>query len=671
MESNSVLGLLIFIVASLMIGAILKFVLNKSRFPYTVGLFLVGLAIGVLDRVGLTNGISLIHNAIDSVGNADPHTLLFLFLPILIFDAAYEMDFHIFKKNLFNAVILAVPGVVIAMGLSACLMMGLRELFPEYSNWTWTIAMMFGALISATDPVAVVSLLKELKTSKRFSTLVDAESLLNDGTGIVLFMMFFSVFSTNEQISTQAALSNFMIVVFGGIILGVVLAAICMWFITKVKGESNLQNSTIILASYLTFMLAESVLHVSGVIALVAFGLIISYYGKLQLDKAVTSFVGEFWELAAYIANTLIFIIVGIVIALRIDITLTNILILFLVYIGIMLIRALTVFLFFPIMKRLGYGLNLREGVILSWGGLRGAVGLTLALMVVANTNIPEDVRGQILFFAAGIVALTLTINATTIGWLLRKLGLAHHTLVEYVVDHSVNGKIRSEMEKYLEELKNNPTLKMADWGTVETFLPEKFDLSQIPDIEDELVQHTLRTKILEQESDLSWKLYNQGVFSRHVLTKISSIVEFQNDNDGSIPLTQQQEILGRFIKKKSFKKYSKIPFLNSLLKKKLEEKIIDQFELCRSFIILQHSALSLLDMINRSSSFPDIEKCNLDVLREELKNNIEVTNELIDKIASAHPEIYSKAVTEKASNMMQTKSKEITRRYRESGFIK
>lgn len=201
METYQLLAPLSFIIISLMVGAILKVLLKKtnSTIPYTVGLFAFGIIVGLLDRTGILSDNEILKSAIDSAGNADPDAILYIFLPILIFDAAYELDTHIFRKTLTNATLLSVPGVVIAMFLTAALVMGIFYLLPIETNWNWSFALMFGALISATDPVAVVALLKELGTSKRFSTLVDAESMLNDGTGIVLFMLFLASIQPREH----------------------------------------------------------------------------------------------------------------------------------------------------------------------------------------------------------------------------------------------------------------------------------------------------------------------------------------------------------------------------------------------------------------------------------------------------------------------------------------
>lgn len=189
---------LLLTIGGLIIGALLKSLLRHTRIPYTVGLFAVGLLLGLINRYGFFDFLPSLSDAVRSVADINPDLILYLFLPILIFDAAYELNLHIFRKTLANATLLAVPGLVICMFLTAALLMGIGTVFPAYSSWTWTCALMFGALISATDPVAVVALLHELKTSKRFSTLVDAESLLNDGTGIVCFMLFFGALTSLE-----------------------------------------------------------------------------------------------------------------------------------------------------------------------------------------------------------------------------------------------------------------------------------------------------------------------------------------------------------------------------------------------------------------------------------------------------------------------------------------
>lgn len=212
MEDTSFLAPLLLTIGGLVIGALLKSLLRHTRIPYTVGLFAVGLLVGLLNRYGIFNFWSDLSEGVNSVANINPDLILYLFLPILIFDAAYELNLHIFKKTLANATLLAVPGLIICMLLTGTLLIGIAHIVPGFESWTWGLALMFGALISATDPVAVVALLHELKTSKRFSTLVDAESLLNDGTGIVCFMLFFGTYAATGGSSSSPVMEFIQVV---------------------------------------------------------------------------------------------------------------------------------------------------------------------------------------------------------------------------------------------------------------------------------------------------------------------------------------------------------------------------------------------------------------------------------------------------------------------------
>ena len=294
MEDVSFLIPLLLTIGGLVIGALLKSLLKHSRIPYTVGLFAIGLALGLLNRTGVFDFWPNLTEAVDSVANIHPDLILYLFLPILIFDAAYELNLHIFKKTLANATLLAVPGLIICMLLTGALLVTVGHVVPGFGSWTWPFALMFGALISATDPVAVVALLHELKTSKRFSTLVDAESLLNDGTGIVCFMLFFGAYAGTGDSASASPVLEFIQVVSISTVLGFLLARIVLWFITRINSEEMIQNSVIILSAYLTFILSQYYLGVSGVIALLVFGLTITYVGKPRLKPQVNTFMESF-----------------------------------------------------------------------------------------------------------------------------------------------------------------------------------------------------------------------------------------------------------------------------------------------------------------------------------------------------------------------------------------
>ena len=178
----------------------------------------------------------------------------------------------------------------------------------------------FGSVICATDPVAVVALLKELGGGKKLRTLIESESLLNDGTAIVVFMIFYSAISsqiagTNNPEIIGSAL-DFVKVAFGGVAIGAATGFLTLALFKTVFNDSLFEITAIIGSAYLTFFIAES-FHLSGVIGLVTLGLIMAGRGKTRISPEVGHFLHDFWVLAAFIANTLIFIIVGVIIAHR------------------------------------------------------------------------------------------------------------------------------------------------------------------------------------------------------------------------------------------------------------------------------------------------------------------------------------------------------------------
>mgnify|MGYP000211156332 CR=1 FL=1 len=256
MEEYTFLAPLLLTIGGLIIGAILKSLLKHSRLPYTVGLFAIGIILGVMNRTGVFQSLPELHDAVSSVANINPE------LDSLSFPAHPDIRCSLrtqpahFQEDIGQRHPVGGTGTHHLYVTHGRLMMGVATFIPGFESWTWAFALMFGALISATDPVAVVALLHELKTSKRFSTLVDAESLLNDGTGIVCFMLFFGAYAAGEATHASPVIT-FIREVGLSTLLGFLLARIVIWFITRINSEEMVQNSVIILAAYLTFILSQ------------------------------------------------------------------------------------------------------------------------------------------------------------------------------------------------------------------------------------------------------------------------------------------------------------------------------------------------------------------------------------------------------------------------------
>lgn len=668
MEEYTFLAPLLLTIGGLIIGAILKSLLKHSRLPYTVGLFAIGIILGVMNRTGVFQSLPELHDAVSSVANINPDLILYLFLPILIFDAAYELNLHIFKKTLANATLLAAPGLIICMLLTGALMMGVATFIPGFESWTWAFALMFGALISATDPVAVVALLHELKTSKRFSTLVDAESLLNDGTGIVCFMLFFGAYAAGETTHASPVIT-FIREVGLSTLLGFLLARIVIWFITRINSEEMVQNSVIILAAYLTFILSQYYLGVSGVIALVAFGLTVTYVGKPRLKPQVNTFMEHFWELLTYIANTLIFILVGVVIAEKVDFSWGALGVLILIYIALNLIRFAMIMLLYPVMKRLGYGLTRRESVILTWGGLRGALAMTLALMVSYTPAIPEDIRSQVLFFTAGIVTLTLCINATTMRALLNRLGLTHVPSARTMLAYRIEKSIRDNSEKYLEGLKKRDALEGANWHKVENYMTAQ-PQEPAKNPQNKAMLPEIRLRVLDKEKAICREIYEEGVISKPVFLRLMNSLDELYDHDGNYPLNVRTSIFKFCQRTDLLNALRNIPYLQNWMTFYFRERITVVYDLGRGFIILQKGSLKLLDDLRASEWVTGEQDAVLDTLREEINDNINRMSTFINNLADNFPKAYGHALTIKSIRMLLSNERRTVKQLINNGML-
>lgn len=668
MEEYTFLAPLLLTIGGLIIGAILKSLLKHSRLPYTVGLFAIGIILGVMNRTGVFQSLPELHDAVSSVANINPDLILYLFLPILIFDAAYELNLHIFKKTLANATLLAAPGLIICMLLTGALMMGVATFIPGFESWTWAFALMFGALISATDPVAVVALLHELKTSKRFSTLVDAESLLNDGTGIVCFMLFFGAYAAGETTHASPVIT-FIREVGLSTLLGFLLARIVIWFITRINSEEMVQNSVIILAAYLTFILSQYYLGVSGVIALVAFGLTVTYVGKPRLKPQVNTFMEHFWELLTYIANTLIFILVGVVIAEKVDFSWGALGVLILIYIALNLIRFAMIMLLYPVMKRLGYGLTRRESVILTWGGLRGALAMTLALMVSYTPAIPEDIRSQVLFFTAGIVTLTLCINATTMRALLNRLGLTHVPSARTMLAYRIEKSIRDNSEKYLEGLKKRDALEGANWHKVESYMTAQ-PQEPAKNPQNKAMLPEIRLRVLDKEKAICREIYEEGVISKPVFLRLMNSLDELYDHDGNYPLNVRTSIFKFCQRTELLNTLRNIPYLQNWMTFYFRERITVVYDLGRGFIILQKGSLKLLDDLRASEWVTGEQDSVLDTLREEINDNINRMSAFINNLADNFSKAYGHALTIKSIRMLLSNERRTVKQLINNGML-
>jgi len=213
--------------------------------------------------------------------NMDPHLLLLLFIPALIFESAFNSDWHIFKVEFGQVLIMAGPMLIASTLLSALMM---RYILRYDGAFTFEASLLFGSIVSATDPVAVVVLLKELGASRRLATLIEGESLLNDGTAMVVFLVLLDIVK-GIKLTAMDITIRFIRLSFGGAILGILGGIVASQILRRIHNNFVLEVNTTIFTAYLVFFIAEvTPAHVSGILALVSLGLYMTKTGKTRIS---------------------------------------------------------------------------------------------------------------------------------------------------------------------------------------------------------------------------------------------------------------------------------------------------------------------------------------------------------------------------------------------------
>lgn len=489
-KSSNPSDAVIFVGISLVLGIASRQLLRGTRVPYTVALLILGIGLGSLEY-GTSHRLGKIGDAIRLWANIDPNLLLAVFLPGLLFESSFSMEVHQIKKCMVQMLLLAGPGVLIS---TFFLGTALKLTFPY--NWSWTTSLLLGGLLSATDPVAVVALLKELGASKKLSTIIEGESLMNDGTAIVVFQLFFRMV-TGSSLNWGSVVKYLAQVSLGAVGIGLAFGLASVLWLGFIFNDTVIEITLTLAVSYIAYFTAQEGVDVSGVLTVMTLGMFYAAVARTAFKGDGQQSLHHFWEMVAYIANTLIFILSGVVIA---ESVLGNDSIfkthesswgyLVLLYVFIQVSRIVVVAVLYPFLRYFGYGMDWKEATILGWSGLRGAVALSLSLSVKRSSDrslyISSETGTLFVFFTGGIVFLTLIVNGSTTQFILHALDLDKLSAAKRRILDYTKYEMMSKALKAFGDLGDDEELGPADWPTVKRYI------SSLNDVEGERVHpHT------------------------------------------------------------------------------------------------------------------------------------------------------------------------------------
>ncbi len=513
---------LVGIIFSLLLVALSIYQISRStKLPFTVLLVLAGIGISALSDI-----VPVLQTA-EAALSISPDLILFVFLPALIFESSYNLDASQLRRNAVPILSLAIPGLLLSTGLIGVIVWLALDI-------DLMAALLIGAILSATDPVAVIALFRQVGAPARLSTLIEGESLFNDATALVLSKILLGVLAAGT-LSSQAlgdGVIDFFVLFAGGLLFGIATGYLTGQLIGWLDSDPILEIGLTSVLAYLAFLTAEELLHVSGIMATLGAGLTLGTWGRLRIASSVRTYLEQFWGLLAFAANALLFLLLGMQVNL-VELASAWDLLLW-VILAMLASRALVIFGLLPLVSRLPtvepIGLGYR--FIMFWGGLRGAIALAIVLSL-------PDYPFKDLFIAlvTGAVLFTLLVQGLTIKPAMRAMKLDQPPLADRLA------LIERDLTAHQRALQRLPALQRG--GLFSSRVAHRLSLhshhaiTQARQQIDQLRQEQLSSeqefnlfflRALAEEKAYYIEMYDLGHLSEATARRLLAILEQQTD---------------------------------------------------------------------------------------------------------------------------------------------
>jgi CPA1 family monovalent cation:H+ antiporter len=503
---------------------------ERLRLPFTVILAFMGALIGAMALTLASSGLGdmlspTVRRLLDLPIRSN--VFLYVLLPTLLFQVALVVNARRMLDDWVPILVMAVGAVLVSTVVIGYALM-------PFTALPLAACLLIGAVVSTTDPSAVVGIFRNIAAPQRLTRIVEGESLLNDAAAIALFGFFLTFVMLGVPNPTlQEAALTFPWLIGGGVLIGWIFARVATALMAVLPTFPRAQVSVSVALPYLTYIVAEQYIDASGVIAVVVAGLALNLSGPSRITPASWGYLREMWDILAYWAGALIFILAALLIPrLMGDLRPSDLLGIVVIIVAALAARAVMLFGVLPLLGRMRLSPRVEPSyrAAILWGGLRGAVTLALALAVTESALVPPAVKREVGILATGFTLFTLLVQGTTLRWVIARLGLDRLPTLDRALSRQVIAvalqNVREEIAEISRDYRLAPEVIRSEAKRFGTRLDGAVSQAEGVDIPDRDRITLGLVALAGRERDLIIEHFRQQLFSSRLVERMLSDVD-------------------------------------------------------------------------------------------------------------------------------------------------
>ena len=538
---NTLVTTLFAVAGLLAVVALLPPLARRLRLPLAVLLAAVGVALGsghLLLGDTAAQGMGAAGDFLMALGGLELSSaaFLYIFLPVLLFEAALGVDVRRLMDDLWPVLLLAVVAVLVAtFGAGLAMWVGWWIWHGEWSTIGLVVCLMLASIVATTDPAAVIGIFRDIGAPRRLTVLVEGESLFNDAAAIAVFTILLGILTAGGDavsVDPAGAMVLFLVKFLGGIAAGFAMGRLVGWVVTPMRDTPQSEITLTVVLAYLAFIVSENYLGVSGVVAVVTAGLVMAAEGRTRISPESWTGLRNVWSQLGFWANSLIFLLASMLIPPTLaSATWGHAILLVALILGALVARAAVICGLIPVLTwmKAADRISFPYQMVILWGGLRGAVSLALALAVTENAAVAKPIQDLVAVVATGFVLFTLFVQGITLRPLIRLFGLDRLSPIDLALRNRALGlslgNVRQEIEGIARNFNLDPEPAVApllDRGA--ELAQEQLDLEASGALSAEDRINIGLLNLARYEEDAYLRYFADGVVSRLTAQNLTAV---------------------------------------------------------------------------------------------------------------------------------------------------